>query len=221
MGGDRDSLSNSSSGRSRAAVSCLVGLLFLAACAESGFTYVTDSQTNTFFKVPEEWAIYKEDEILASQSETISPQREAVARALQYVVAFDGAPNPSLIHVMAANSDHPAGWTKVRVLNDQERDTFSLASIRNAVLPVDQLVKRNNAEIISQEDVVRPGGLHGSRLVFNIKEETQFVTINQTGLVDPSTRVLYLFVIGCEANCYVDNEEVINEVVSSWTIKAD
>jgi hypothetical protein len=39
------------------------------------------------------------------------------------------------------------------------------------------------------------------------------------GLKDPQTRVLYLFLVGCQADCYESNQDTIDEVVSSWTIK--
>ena len=53
----------------------------------------------------------------------------------------------------------------------------------------------------------------------NVKRDDVFLTINQTGLVDPSTRMLYLFVIGCEAHCYLAHQRTIDQIVKSWTVK--
>ena len=193
--------------------------MLLAACAGSGFTYVKSSETNTFFKVPKSWRLFEEREVFAAEGGALSPQRAQAAQASQWLMAFDGDPRPSLDHILEVMPRHPAGFAKVRLLSPVERDTYSLASIRNAVFPIDRLSKEGEGEVLSKEDVALDNGLHGSRIVFNVKRGDEFMTVNQTGLIDPETRLLYLFLVGCEAGCYTKNQSLIQQVVSSWTIK--
>jgi hypothetical protein len=192
--------------------------LALSACSGSGYTYVKNSETNAFFKVPEDWTLYDEEAVLAGQD--LSPQRAQVqSEALRWLMAFDAHPDPSLDHLLDVESGHPAGFVLVRALNDEERDIVSLGLLRNFIFPVDDLAEQGRAELLEQEDLVLDGGLHGTRLLFNVQPDGDFLTVNQTGLVDPETRLLYVFAIGCEADCYISNEDLIEEVVSSWTVR--
>jgi hypothetical protein len=208
-------------GPKRLALGTLAGVLALGlgGCGGSGFQYVSSSETNTVFKVPEDWTLFDEDAVFEFRPPDLSPQQEAANRASQWIMAFDGAEPPSLEHLFAQTSEEPAGYAKVRVLSDEERDTYSLRSLRNEEFEIDRLVKEQRIELLSDGDLALENGFSGSRVVFNVRQGDGFVTVNQTALVDSQTRVLYLFLIGCDADCYSNNEEVISEVVSSWTIK--
>jgi hypothetical protein len=206
-------------GRCALGVSAGVLALLLTGCAGSGFQYVSSSETNTVFKVPEDWTLYNEDDVFEFRPPDLSPQQEAANRASQWIMAFDGAEPPSLEHLFAESSEKPAGYAKVRVLSDEERDTYSLRSLRNEEFDIDRLVKEQRIELIRDDDLALENGFAGSRVIFNVRQGDGFVTVNQTALVDSQTRVLYLFLIGCDADCYANNQEVISEVVSSWTIK--
>ena len=205
---------------SRLCLAVAAGALLLASCAGTGFRYVKSSETNTYFKVPQEWRLFEEDEIFEHGGSRISPQQQEAAKRGQWIVAFDADPEPSLSHLLESTATNPSGFAKVRVLSDRERETYSLSSLRNSVYPIDTLEDQGQeVEVLSSEDVVTDGGLRGIRIVYNLEQDERFLTVNQTSLVDPSTRLLYVFAIGCEANCYVQNEEVIEEVVDSWTVK--
>jgi hypothetical protein len=192
----------------------------LAACG-STFTYVKNPQAHTYFKVPNEWKVFSEEEIFARGIEGLSPQGEAAAREAIWMVAFDASPHPSLDNLFEADAQAPHGFARVQPISDQARDTFSLATLRNILFPIDRVAREDPGavEILQNQDIVLDNGFHGSRIVFNIRRGTTFYTVNQTGLVDPATRTLYLFVVGCEASCYVANQDVIEDVVESWTVK--
>lgn len=206
--------------RALGAVSLVLAATVVAACEGSGYRYVKNSAIKTYFKVPESWKLYDQDTIVADQGSALSPQQAARSKVNQWVVAFDGDPNPSIDHVLDENSKHPMGFARVRALGTEERETLNLQALRNEVLPLDQInSSRSRVEPLKITDIVRPGGLHGTREVHNIEVESGYLTIDQTALVDPETRLLYVFVVGCEAQCYVDNKKVIDNVVRSWTIK--
>ena len=96
---------------------------------------------------------------------------------------------------------------------------YSLSSLRNEEFEIDKLVRRQQLELLSEEEVSLDSGVNGVHLVFNVRQGPEFITVNQTALKDPQTRVLYLFLIGCQADCYESNQGTIDEVVNSWTIK--
>jgi hypothetical protein len=108
----------------------------------------------------------------------------------------------------------------VRPLGDEERDTFSLATIRNALFDVDGSTAASpSVELIATSDVVLPGGYRGLHIEYNVPQGTDYLTVNQIGVVDAETSTLYLFVIGCEAHCYLDHQDTIDQVAGSWTVK--
>ena len=200
----------------------LLGSVVLAnACGGPAYTYVKNPDSNAFFRVPHGWTLFSEDEVLDSQVQDLSPQGAEATRAAVWIAAFDGDPNASLGHVLQANSRYPEGFAQTRPLSDQERDSFSLSSIRNALFPLDQLTATGSeqVEMLSSEHLVQKDGFRGLHLVFNIRRGSDFLTVNQTGLIDSATEKLYLFVIGCEAHCYIRHQKLIDQIVSSWTVK--
>jgi hypothetical protein len=206
--------------RVRFAAAALLLLFLLAACTSS-YTYVKNSDVKTYFKVPNDWAIFEEDDIFRSQITGLSPQGEAAAKASIWMVAFDAAPRASLNHFFSGGSPYPTGFAQVRQLGQEQRDSVSLASIRNSLFPLNQLQVQDptSVEFLQSEDLVLDGGIHGNRIIFNVRLGDTFYTANQTGLVNPQTSLLYLFVIGCEARCYLNHKRTIDEIVASWTVK--
>ncbi len=193
--------------------------LSLSACEGSGYSYISNASTKTYFKVPEEWELFERNEMMSGGSPAISLQSLQGASDL-WVVAFDAAPSPDLDNVLATSSQHPTGYALVRPLTEKERDTYSLASLRNEVVPLDQLKKADGrVEAVSEEEIELESGAHGSRLVNKIKVGGEFFTLDQTGLVDSGVHRVYVLVIGCRAACYEANKAVIDQVAHSWTIE--
>jgi hypothetical protein len=198
----------------------LVSVVLLAACTSS-YTYIKNSSVKTYFKVPNNWQIFDENEIFRSQISGLSPQGEAAAKASIWMVAFDAAPKASLDHFFSGTSPYPAGFAQVRQLNEEQRDAISLGAIRNTIFPLNrlQIEDPTSVELLENEDIVLAGGIHGLRIVFNVRLGDTFYTANQTGLINPQTSRLYLFIIGCEAGCYLNHKRTIDEIVKSWTVK--
>jgi hypothetical protein len=208
--------------RAGAVVACIVAFGALsAACTGTGFTYVKNTQARSYFKVPSDWKLFEEDEIFASKINNLSPQGEAAAKAALWMIAFDADPKPSLDHLLDGASTYPEGFAQVRQLSQQARDAVSLAFLRNVLFPVDQIAAQSSGdlEVLRSQELVQQDGIHGLRLVFNVRREDAFLTVDQTVLVDAATTYLHLFVIGCEANCYVANTRLIDDIVTSWTVK--
>lgn len=195
-------------------------LVLLTACAGSGFTYVQSSANNTYFKVPNAWRVFNKDQVLGVTNGN-EPGRPAPDPGLKYLAVFDGDPKPSLEHDLQT-ATAPFGVVKVRELSAEERDTFSLASLRNEVIPIDDILQQDVGQInlVSQpKSIVKPHGLHGSRLVYSVVTQGGSFTVDQTGLVDAGTHTLYFFIVGCESQCFAQNRRTISEVADSWTIK--
>ena len=195
--------------------------LAIAACGGPKYHYVKSSSDQTFVRLPQEWTLYDEDELLKVSDE--SPEAKAQFKQLSWSVAFDAAPKPSLDHVLS-DAGHPTGLLQVRTLLPEQRDTFSLADLRTLLLPFDPLAEEAQAagevEVLEVREVRRSGGLHGTDLLLNLKTDSgERVKWRQVALVDGAVRKVHVLAISCDAGCYAANEKVIDEVVSSWKVK--
>jgi hypothetical protein len=201
-------------------LAALIGASVLSTCTGTKYNYVASTSTGTFFKVPGNWRVYRQQQILAHEN-AIDPA--AASRPnFPFFVILDGDPAPSLDHdVTVAN--FPFGLARVRHLSVDEHDNFSLASLRNEVVNVDQLAASNANAV----NVVRPtkllvhGGLRGSQLEFTVHASaTNSFTVDQVGFVDAPTRTVWLLIIGCSTACYKANAASIHRIVDSWTVRA-
>ena len=222
--------------------------LLLTACGGSKYRYVTAKSpeliyklpvgtrtvrvgveaADTYYRLPKDWAVFDENDVLneIAKARQLSPLSAADMAAELHISGFDASPVPSVGNVFGS-SGGPSGRQQLLVLDDEARDKFSLGALRGLFIDIDAEIdqaKKDNVEPKVKvhnrnDDVVRPGGFHGSQVLFDYKVEGGFLTFNQTTLFDSESRVAYLFIIGCEANCYIDNVEAINDVVESWTIK--
>lgn len=212
----------------------------LSSCGGSGFRYVKSAEANTYFKVPEDWAQFDEEALLAAQrgGGGQSPQAGAVERAIQWSVGFDAATQPSVKHLLELDgATDPVVKAQVRLLLPDERRQVSVGLLRNLVLPVDQLEQQQaqqeqqnpmeamtnpRFELLNEKELTPEGGLRGLRLVYNVQvPDGPVVTVDQTALVDQGTTRLYVLYGLCEASCYKRNEKLMNEIATSFTVKQE
>lgn len=198
-----------------------VVLLVAVGCGSPKYHYVKSSSDRTYLRVPQDWTLFDEDQLASGLDE--SPEAKEQYKRLTWSVAFDAAPKPSLDHVLSLSlSDHPVGLVQVRTLLPEQRDQFSLSSLRAVLLDFDPLGSDQQAdvEVVDSRDVERPGGLHGNELLINIKNPGgQVLKWRQIALVDSGVRKVHVLALSCEADCYAKNRKVIDQVVSSWKVK--
>jgi hypothetical protein len=209
--------------RGGAVVLVCAAALALAACSGSGYHYVknsTDEGSGTYFKIPEGWRVYDENQFFAKLD--LPPERAKARKATSWAIAFDASSKPTLKHFEQPVTAQPFGIAEVRELGPEERDEFSLMAMRNLVLPVDQLAESEaELEVLRLEEFTRDGGFHGLRFTFNFRypQAKEFVTFDQVSIVDDDTKEVHLLVISCSTKCYERKKDTINTVMDSWTVK--
>ena len=90
---------------------------------------------------------------------------------LRYLAIFDADPTPSLDHDLQT-ADHPFGVVRVRSLDIEERDTFSLAALRNEVIPIDEILDKElgDVEVVAgPHTITQKDGLRGTRIVYTVQ----------------------------------------------------
>jgi hypothetical protein len=208
--------------RSRLAGVALMVALTTSACAlrGSGFQYVRHRPTGTYYKIPSSWQVFHHNDVISfirTRGEgAVDPEER-----LPFATTFDAANKPEIdrFYSLDTRSERPSGTARVQVLTEEEHDTISLSDLRSVFIDVDEGAAAGQVDILRYEEIEPPGGFRGQRMVFNVTGDGGIFTINQTALLDRSTRHLYLFAIGCSAQCYEKNRRLIDEVASSWTVK--
>lgn len=197
------------------AAGLVLAAAILASCGDSGFTYVSSSSNNTYFKVPEGWRVFDTEEVVGRLTDP------RAATSYRFVAVFDADPSPAVDRDLKT-ATHPFGIAQVRALTSLERDEYSLQKLRNEIVPLDTILNEDPDSIDlleTPEPVTLDNGLAGARHVYTIHSDEGAWTVHQTGVVDPQTSLVYFFIVGCQEQCYAGNESIINEVADSWTIK--
>lgn len=224
----------------------LLVALGATACGDSKYHYVTNSSTKTYLKVPNAYARFDQADLLDAEAKAAKKGGEAVPsevdsfidRLVQWRVAFDADPVPSLEHVTGFNPA-PVVDVRVRGLLDFERDRVSTSDLRNLFVPYDELKRQAEQEAqqkpllapnnskqfrpLDESELLLDGGLRGVHLVFEIRDPDNpdtFYVFNQTALLDAKTQRVYVLLIRAAEKEYFENEKTLNEVDKSFTIKA-
>lgn len=221
-----------------------VGLALLAsACTGSGYHYVKDSKDGAYFKVPESWKLYDENDLLAHPPSNLSRQDLRDLKKITWAAGFDANPAPSVKNILSpiadiANLDlakgHPVGMALVRPLSQREHDSFSLRATRSLNVPIDAYVQAGLGKVVDGKDFSRAGGFRGEHVVAEIpvdksghpvddpmvdRSAIRLAKVDQTVITDSDTSKLYVLFISCSDRCYDKNKDTIKTLVDSWTVR--
>ena len=158
--------------------------------------------------------------------------------------AMKGSPGTyEIVFVDDCSTD--ATWDRIQQAHQEESRVHGLRHSRNCgqsaalwtgfqatsnpvIATLDGDLQNDAADILTYKEVVESGGYHGVRMVFNVSLEgnltvapgNQVMRISQVALVDPATSLLYLLVVRCSAACYKANQTAIDQIISSFTVRA-
>jgi hypothetical protein len=176
-------------------------------------------------------------------------QTREIERSLLWVDGYDAAASPSVEHLLRYfdSATEPVAYAQIRELPpperglnvapgepglqrfpESERGSVSLDSLRNSVLPVTDQARASVAEqgydttfeLLSEEILTPSNGIHGVRIVFNYAvNDSPVETFNQTAYTNADASKVYLFLVHCNAVCYSNHLDEIDEVAGSFTVE--
>jgi hypothetical protein len=187
----------------------------------SGYTYVAEQELGVYFRVPDRFTVFDAKEIQESVARDMPAETVAQLQAQQWTVSFDASERPR-VDAFVTQADKPAdslaGFARVRALDEQERLDHSLSSLRDELLPSAQLQEQGRLRVLDAEEVSQDGG-QGLHVAFALDLADGTLIIDQTALVDPATRRVYLLALGCSSRCYEASRDEIAAIRESWTIE--
>jgi hypothetical protein len=133
----------------------------LGACGTPEFTFVTNSKERVYFKVPHEWReVNAIDPIKFTLPVEPGSQEEADRDARRvWAVAYDSDDLDREPDVLFGNRGKPFIFAKVFVLDEEQRNSASLDTMRDALgLPVSQASREARAEHLRQVELAMQAG---------------------------------------------------------------
>ena len=219
----------------------LLVVAFVAGCGAPRFRYVKNGETRSYLKVPRAWTTYTHDDLDAAEAKVLkasgqepSAVDQAVEKSMQWRVAFDADPKPSVNHVIRFAKE-PVVDVRIRQLLPEERDKVNTAALRNLVVNYDDLKSQaqqatdpnattpttdSGFRPLVEDEIHRANGLRGIRLVFEVRaSDGRLYTLDQTALIDSNPSRLYLLVIQAGEREYLAHSKLLDDIATSFTIK--
>jgi len=196
----------------------------LAGCAAPQFTYVANSGTNTYFKVPYGW--HK-----ISDSSLSSELKSATGGAGgSWTVAYEAGHQPQARDFLSFGTAQPFVFAEVGQLNSTARNELSYDTLRDFFLPVTATARQNASaqgfpltgfKQVRDQMLSLGQGVHGVRETFEYTFNSGTTdTFDEVALTNADQTVVYLLVLHCTASCYSNDQTEINDVMSSFTIRS-
>jgi hypothetical protein len=212
----------------------LLGVLSLTAgCGEPEFRYVSNTDEQTYFKVPHSWHEIDSGVIDASFDGIENEESVAVdaRKQLWWSVAYDSDESPAPEHMTdVGTSDSPVIYVSIRRQLPFQRDMTSFDLMRDIFLPVSETRREAMAEAgagldgfeaLYDEVLNGNDGVHGVRTVFSYEMPTGILhTFDQTVYANQDSTVLYIMLIRCTARCYRERAVELNDIATSFTVRS-
>jgi hypothetical protein len=216
-------------GRPRAAVMVImaVALALLAGCGAPEYTYVANSEDQTFLKIPVSWRPI--DQRALDDAIGLDPAVPKEARGL-WLLGYDADAAPSPEHLLGQHAAAPAALISVQDIPEQARGQISLDKLRDYFFPVSPTARQQiegnplsgltDFALISDQVLTPGNGLRGVHAVFRYRMGGgPLQMFDQTAYLNDDASKLYLFFVRCSTECYQDRHKEIENVVSSFTVR--
>lgn len=208
-------------GRRGAAVIAVLAL-GLSACATGGdadlVTY-TDPGRQSLFSIPGQWNLYELGELSSLGTLPFVQSVQGIEFPAIDSVAFDGAPVRDVGNLTSdlADAQYPIGASSVRTVTPDAKDFISRYVLTQSVLPYLDL---QEPQEIQKEDFSFGKGFEGVRvLVAYTGASGQSIGVAYLiSVTDPDDRRLYSIIAGCSRDCFIENQQAIEEVIDSWLV---
>ena len=207
-----------------AAMMAMLLAALVSACGAPAYTYVTNSDAHTYFKVPRDWQKIDSKELVKAVSggATLPPS--------VWTVGYDANPRPAAEDVLSPKANKPFAYAVVEQVNEQTSSILSYNLLRDFFLPVTDDARKTAANDgfsltgfkLIRSSVLTPGqGFHGVRETFDYTYPDGSVnTFDQVALTDADSTKVYVLLIHCLATCYNSDASQIDSVMKSFTVRS-
>jgi hypothetical protein len=198
----------------------LAGLL--AGCFSNKYQFVNNSAEGAFFKVPNDWKIFR----LTEADKEGRPDKLPVDTERIWHIAFDAASPADEAHLEESRPTNLVGDVQIYALSSSDNDQVAQSDLRQLIFGgIDPVLQDAGTpakwEVVSYTPITSSNGIVGSRTVINVPSEEEpgtWLTIDGSELLDPTTGRAYLLFMRCESQCYLDSRQSADEIATSWKV---
>jgi hypothetical protein len=203
----------------------VIGVM-VTACGAPQFTYVANSDSQTYFKVPNGWHKISDTAL----AHALGGKNSAALPTGVLSVGYDGSIAPSATHIYGASTPQPFVLALVERLSAAASNEMSYNTLRDVFLPVTAADRQTAAQRgfalrgfhLLQDSVLTPGqGVHGVRDIFDYTfPDGSTDTFDQIAVTNADATKLYLLLLHCTASCYTKHASEIDTVMNSFTVRS-
>lgn len=202
----------------------VIGALIFSGCLGTGYTYVSHrnrDKTELFFKVPSRWKFFSDRQIILATNPNISSKQLKTLEGSRWLEAFTPDQRATVKSLSNYETKYPMGTVFARELGLDERQSYSLTSLRTEILATDPLGSSSPDRVLSYREFTGPAGLRGSRMEVDIPTSGgKFVTFNQVAEVDAATNWVFVLAVGCTVSCWHHYGGIVTQVMKSWSVRS-
>ncbi len=199
----------------RAATLAGAAVMAAALSACSGGQVVASNADQFYVRVPAGWKVYEESQLLHT-----SKWSSLVSNRPRYFMAASDGPHPKSSQPLSP-SKYPWVVLLVADLSGPQRDSLTLGTLQDVLVPVDQLSQQGvGVQALQQGRLLVNGALRGTKVAFEVGAGMGGGAIDyeQETWVNSATNRVWALMVGCSPACYQANGSIINSVVDSFYV---
>ena len=200
-------------------------LISLTSCGEPSKIYAKNGELGVYFTVPSGWHKIAQEDIRSYELEGANASAKSKADLVLWQEAYSqhsGTSAKNILQLQATNS--LTAFARVRALTIEESDAMSYNGLRNLILPVTDLISGTSQvvgdfQLLDEKEVVTDKA-RGLETVFSFTpKDGENETVHQTALLANDRSSIYFFLVRCTTECFDSSQEVVNNIVKSFTVK--
>ncbi len=200
----------------------------VCACGSPAYTYATDSQDQTYFKVPSSWYQVNPQELAEVQSALLSKSPlGAAAGAYSWSRAYSALANPPADRILDGSTE-PVVYVSVQNVGATLRSELSYDVMRDVLFPVTATARQEAAaagakltgfQQISSTTITNQYGMRGINELYEYTVGGLPDAFDQTVLTNVATDKLYVMLVQCYQTCFLANQKQIATVINSFLVR--
>lgn len=208
------------------AAGCL--LAAVSACGAPAYTYATDSQDQTYFKVPSSWYQINSREVAEVQSALLAKSPlGSPAGSYSWTRAYSALANPPADRILTASTE-PIVYVSVQNMGATLRSELSFDVMRDVLFPVTATARQEAAaagakltgfQQIASTTITNKYGMRGINELYEYNVGGVPDAFDQTVLTDVGTDKLYVMLVQCYQTCFLANQKQIATVINSFLVR--
>jgi hypothetical protein len=175
---------------------------------------VASNPDQFYVRVPAGWKVYDESQLLHT-----SKWSSLMSNRPRYFMAASDDPHPKSSQPLSS-SKYPWVVLLVADLSASQRDSLTLGTLQDVLVPVDQLSQQGvGVQPLQQGRLLVRGALRGTEVSFEVGGTGGgAIDYEQETWVNSATNRVWALMVGCSPACYQAHQSLINSVVDSFYV---